>query len=457
LIVLIERAKDNNVKGESRSYTTFVSICAAMVTTMINQMIYFVVNQTQHYEHQKSITDTSISRFVKLTTLYLVNTILVYYFVIDKGDWYVDGGLAELGFYLTLSNLVLANAVIVWMPEVLAWRWWTARSAVVQIELDAIYHPIPFDLSDAYARLVKTIAIGVCFGPFCPMIYLLTLFSVITLYFSWKYALLRNCTRASGYSWEVLPFVRKAMVGLSIIHIAVAAAALEHQYGEPASNGVIFTFMSVSLLFVFFWVYYPFHKAPWVKFIAKWLVNQETKNHKSGPVAIEPFPKDAAARLIKENDTGIKRSWSYCVPTGEVLKLHGNAAAGQAEFGSVHVCTMPPPPPPPQIVAPMIFDEVSGRYTWDTGGVPQTQFQESIHGGDWTENADPKLCHGGTSTEGVWIESADPKECRSAGEPSGLNNGPPTMQPPLTIYQPPPPTVYDTAGAGNAMRSDSQA
>ena len=47
---------------------------------------------------------------------------------------------------------------------------------------------------------------------------------------------------------------------------------VQHQYGEPASNGVIFTFMSVSLLFVFFWVYYPFHKAPWVKFIAKWLV-----------------------------------------------------------------------------------------------------------------------------------------------------------------------------------------
>ena len=45
LIVLIERAKDNNVKGESRSYTTFVSICAAMVTTMINQMIYFVSGQ----------------------------------------------------------------------------------------------------------------------------------------------------------------------------------------------------------------------------------------------------------------------------------------------------------------------------------------------------------------------------------------------------------------------------
>ena len=58
--------------------------------------------------------------------------------------------MAELGFYLTLSNLVLANAVVsqtaassvlstdvllsqvVLMPEVRAWRWWAARSAVVE-------------------------------------------------------------------------------------------------------------------------------------------------------------------------------------------------------------------------------------------------------------------------------------------------------------------------------------
>ena len=81
--------------------------------------------------------------------------------------------------------------------------------------------------------------------------------------------------------------------------------------------------------------------------------------------------------------------------------------------------------------------------------------------------------------QGVWIESADPTQCRSASdEPSGVNNGPPktlaessnpadcqneelrpipTMQPPSTIYQPPPSTIYDTAGAGNAMGSDSQA
>lgn len=90
---------------------------------------------------------------------------------------------------MVLGDLFFPNLLHAFMPDQEFYKWWYSRSAVVsrpsnahslstpyqvQYELNAIYSPPPFDLSDAYAQLIRTLALALIFGPLCPLLYPLT-------------------------------------------------------------------------------------------------------------------------------------------------------------------------------------------------------------------------------------------------------------------------------------------
>merc|ERR1712166_867845 len=100
-------------------------------------------------------------------------------------------------------------------------QWWNAHKATTQSDLNSAYAPYHFDLSEAYASVVKTVAIALLFGQMSPLVYPFSAITMGILYGTWKYKLVYQSRQPPLFSSALRDQFRKIVLVLLMAHIIV--------------------------------------------------------------------------------------------------------------------------------------------------------------------------------------------------------------------------------------------
>ena len=84
---------------------------------------------------------------------------------------------------------------VVMLPELVE-RYWKGRSVASQAKLNSLWKPPPMHIGEMYASSVKTIALGLVYGPLYPFLYPLTAFALLLCYVCTRQVPLTLCPRA---------------------------------------------------------------------------------------------------------------------------------------------------------------------------------------------------------------------------------------------------------------------
>ncbi len=205
----------------------------AVVTAGLNTALRTLVTWATDYELARSRTGREVSLLRKLSVAYVSNTVLIYWFVVDRDQWYVAGGLAELATLIAVANALAQPLMLVLQPTFYVWRWWAARRAPSQADLDLAYLPWDFDLAEAYALVIKTLAVALLFGQIAPLIYPVTAVALALLYWSLKYTLARHSRHPPAYTAAARDTFRTAVALLLIGHVVVSAVVYRDETCAP--------------------------------------------------------------------------------------------------------------------------------------------------------------------------------------------------------------------------------
>ena len=181
-----------------------VSGTTIVFNTALKMLIFFITKK----EGQDTITQEQASIFTKLSVAFVINTALVplvmavWFSGSDKGDghlidqtWFESDGLIQPTFLLLIINWAgdITKAV---NPTPIINRRLIARLTFSQAKLDKVFEPPPFNLGLLYSQAVKTVALGLIFGPLYPIAYLLTAVGLLLCWF---------CTRVGMRYWFKKP------------------------------------------------------------------------------------------------------------------------------------------------------------------------------------------------------------------------------------------------------------
>jgi len=198
------------------------TIIIALVTILLNSGIRFFVTYINGLEQPKNRTESETNLLLKLSIAYVLNTVIIHFVVITSYDqWYISGGLAELATLISLSNSIVPSLVAVVRADERLEQWWNARKATTQSELKSAYAPYHFDLSEAYASVVKTVAIALLFGQMSPLVYPISAITMGILYATWKYKLVYQSRQPPLFSSALRNQFRKIVLLLVMAHIVV--------------------------------------------------------------------------------------------------------------------------------------------------------------------------------------------------------------------------------------------
>lgn len=208
-------------------------VVVALATSALNGALRTLVTWATDYELARSRTDREVSLLRKLSVAYVFNTVLVYWFVVDRGQWYVASGLAELATLIAGANAVTQPLMVVCRPSFYAWRYLAACRATTQADLDAAYAPWDFDLAEAYAVVIRTLAIALLFGQIAPLIYPVTAVALLLLYWSLKAALAWHSRHPPAFTAAARDTFRSVVTMLLIGHVVVSAVVYRDDACDP--------------------------------------------------------------------------------------------------------------------------------------------------------------------------------------------------------------------------------
>ncbi|KAG8466583.1 hypothetical protein KFE25_007962 [Diacronema lutheri] len=220
LLALFTQRKNREIarleaRSESQAavaYAQGISIVAACVVTGVNALLRIAVQRLTVYERRDTRTEYEESLFVKLSLAYVLNQSLLIILVSHSPtSWFVDGGVYAQAFFIVLANSVVPEFFKVFRIDTLFQRYAIAPFVKSQAKLDELWEPPEASMGEFYAGLLKTVALGLLYGPAMPVIYFVTAGALCITYGATKYALLRVCKQPPSLNEGVSERFREAL------------------------------------------------------------------------------------------------------------------------------------------------------------------------------------------------------------------------------------------------------
>jgi len=320
IIVSIEGAKlnyrEDNITSDSHSDTNFIltmNILGGATVAFLNFVLRYTIEVSTTWEQAKTRTAYSQSLMRKLIPSYCVNTVFVWFTVYNRREkWYDPGDLAESSFYIAVFNIVPHFLLVTQVVEMVTRNinpWNNVKTCHTQSELNRLFTPPKLDLAEAYAAMIKTVAIGVFFGPGLPILYPITALSLTIFFWAWKYALVKVFARPPAFSTTIAP--RARMWVMIILFIQIGTSYWFYQPRSTDSAAVTATLNTYFTYNICFYICFMF--CPWGH-----CCGQGDSHSGQDEADRNPFPDDMALVVLEHQDG--PGSWSYVVPTLDNLQ-----------------------------------------------------------------------------------------------------------------------------------------
>jgi len=148
--------------------------------------------------------------------------------VVDQ-SWFEAGGAAGQAFSLIIVTMVVKDTQKMLPILPLLNRLVRARFASSQAQLNALYRPPALKLGELYADTLKTVALGMIYGPLYPVMFLLVAVALVYAYFCTKVGLSQWYMRPPKVNQDMMASLRTnlgLMVALMIIPMGLGASAV---------------------------------------------------------------------------------------------------------------------------------------------------------------------------------------------------------------------------------------
>ena len=247
-----------------------VSGTTIVFNTVLKKLIFFITKK----EGQDTITQEQASIFSKLSVAFVMNTALVPLVMVtwfsgsDKGDghlidqtWFETDGLIQPTFLLLIINWAgdVTKAI---NPAPIINRRLIARLTFSQAKLDKVFEPPPFDLGLLYSQAVKSVALGLVFGPLYPIAYLLTAVGLLLCWFCTRVGMRYWFRKPPNVDQEMMMELRLRLGNVMGIATAVQCIATYYAMGEGGFDAAGVLLVGAPLVCVLY-AAYPLERLPW--------------------------------------------------------------------------------------------------------------------------------------------------------------------------------------------------
>ena len=229
------------------SVTTGLGLAATVITTAVNFVVKSTSSKYTTWEGQDTQTETEASLCRKLTMAYVANSVMIPVFLgivfscsvggfpIDQ-SWFEDGGVLTQAWMLVIVNALSKDLLKLLMLPVKVKRLIGARKVASQAKLNSIWQPPQMHIGELYAATVKTLALGLVYGPLYPYIYLLTAFALLFCYVSTRNGIVKWYAKPPAVDDGMMSSMRanlSAVVALMIVvqSLGVFASLDRHHLG----------------------------------------------------------------------------------------------------------------------------------------------------------------------------------------------------------------------------------
>lgn len=272
---------------EALAITNLWTIAASCIVTTFNYLLKELICYISSYEGQDTETDYQRSVFTKLSIAYLMNSVFVpiavggYLSISDNNwrgfpvdqSWYETGGVVAQAFSLMVINAFATDIFKVVQTTPIMLRYLLARCAYSQEKLNSLWEPPRLDIGVFYAGAIKTVGLGIIYGPLYPPSYAITSVALIFSYFCTRYGIVHWYRRPPSVDQDMMLEMRRILAFVVLLSTIVQVLAAYAATGDQHSGGPWFVFVACPVL----WLIYSFFPLGWLSAFAE--VDQVDENN----------------------------------------------------------------------------------------------------------------------------------------------------------------------------------
>jgi hypothetical protein len=204
--------------------TGLASLVSVSLILIFKVLVLWLVKR----EKRNTLTLFQRHVFKKLTVAYLLNFLVVpmaigiFQSLRMSGDednvinqaWYEDQSIVFQVLLIVIVNAFAYDANKVIQPESLFKRYVVARFQFSQVKQDRWFTPPRMHIGEMYAATIKTIGMGLLYGPLYPPIYLITAFGCLFCYWCTRYGISRWFRRPAAVNVEMFAEMQNVLTNM---------------------------------------------------------------------------------------------------------------------------------------------------------------------------------------------------------------------------------------------------
>lgn len=239
-----------------------LSLLAPATILFINWLIVFIARVFVKWERHSTREGGQVSMLTKVVVAQCANSVIILVAVFwgDRKEWF---HVEDVSLGTKAIELVLLNTI---MPSIASVLYYGSMKLFLTFLRDPLFQllkrPVPAakhitpELSMWYANIIKTFALGMLYGPISPLVYPLSLVSLVILYFQYRYSFLKFELQFAAMFDRVSVRALNLMTLLGLLYVAISIIiASTLKAGVPTVCAIVATILwTLKLILPAYWL-----------------------------------------------------------------------------------------------------------------------------------------------------------------------------------------------------------
>ena len=243
-------------------YVFVVSSSVSAVTFLLDVLIRRAVVKLTANEGQDTQTEYEQSVFFKLAGAFIFNSALVpivtgiFMSLISGGSgvdqsWYEKSGVAYQAFMLIVFNGIKeVNKAIPFMA--LVKRKYVSQFVYSQSKLNEIWKPPKMRMGVLYAETVKIVSLGLIYGPFFPLCFIVTSIALGVSYLCTRFGIARWYSKPPTVDQGMMMTMRTFLGQVLLLSIVINVMATHASLSKDATDSGMAVYVFIPLLWLLY-------------------------------------------------------------------------------------------------------------------------------------------------------------------------------------------------------------